>query len=110
MRRVVKPELLDELSPSDPRAIGTRADLRRVNFIMGHAGIRSRALRRHYHETDFRSRPLRLIELGAGDGTYQMACQTGYQGRNQYPGKTYDEVEVDLRRDCEKSNAWCSPC
>jgi hypothetical protein len=32
-----------------------------------------------------------------------MAYQTGYQGRNQYPGKTYDEVEVELRRNYEKS-------
>lgn len=69
MRRVVNPELLDGLAPADPRAVRSRADLRRVNFIMGHAGIRARALRQHYDETDFRARPLRLIELGAGDGT-----------------------------------------
>jgi hypothetical protein len=81
MRRVVKPELLDDLPPSDPRAIGSRADLRRVNFIMGHAGIRSRALRRHYHETDFRSRPLRLIELGAGDGTLLLRLARSWAAR-----------------------------
>ncbi len=69
MHRAVEPELLDDLPPADPRAVGSRADLRQLNFIMGHAGILSRAFRRHLAETVFRSRPLRLVELGAGDGT-----------------------------------------
>ena len=69
MRRAVEPELLDDLPPADPRAVGSRGDLRRLNFIMGHEGILSRAFRRHRGATSFRSRPLRLIELGAGDGT-----------------------------------------
>jgi hypothetical protein len=69
MQRIIEPELLAELSPSDPLAIAAHADLRRVNFIMGHADIRWRTLRRHYPERSRRARPLRLIELGAGDGT-----------------------------------------
>jgi hypothetical protein len=69
MCRIIEPELLDGLPPVDLRAIGSRADLRRLNFIMGHAGILSRASRRQLAETSFRSRPLRLVELGAGDGT-----------------------------------------
>jgi hypothetical protein len=69
MHRVVEPELLDDLPPTDPRAVGSRADLRRLNFIMGHAGILSRVLRQHLGEAAVRSRPLRLVELGAGDGT-----------------------------------------
>lgn len=35
--------------------------------------------------------------------TYQPAYRTGYEGRRQYPGKTYEEVEPNLRRDYEKS-------
>ncbi len=69
MRRVVEPELLDDLPPADSRGAGSRADLRRLNFIMGHAGILSRALRHQSTESSGRSRPLRLVELGAGDGT-----------------------------------------
>jgi hypothetical protein len=69
MRRVVKAELLDDLPPADPRAVGSRADLRRLNAIMGHARILSVAFRKHLDETLIRSRPLRLVELGAGDGT-----------------------------------------
>jgi len=35
--------------------------------------------------------------------TYQPAYRTGYEGRRQYPGKTYAEVEANLRRDYETS-------
>jgi len=69
MHRVVEPELLDELPPNDPRAVASRADLRRLNIIMGHTGILSRAFQHQAEATAFRSRPLRLVELGAGDGT-----------------------------------------
>jgi len=69
MHRVVEPELLDDLSPADPLAIGTRGDLRRVNFLMGHAGILTRAFCRHLDNNSISSQPLRLVELGAGDGT-----------------------------------------
>lgn len=69
MRRVIEPELLDDLPKADPRAMGSRADLRRLNFLMGHARILSRALCRHIDEPLARSQPLRLVELGAGDGT-----------------------------------------
>lgn len=69
MCRVVEPELLDDLPPADPRAVGSRADLRRLNSIMGHDDILSRAFHQHFDETFSRSRPLRLVELGAGDGT-----------------------------------------
>lgn len=82
MQRVVNPELLDQLAPADPRAIGSRADLRRVNFIMGHAGIRWRALRRHHREFDFHTRPLRLVELGAGDGTLLLRLARSWSARD----------------------------
>ena len=68
MRRQVQPELLDHLPPADPQAHGSRGDLRRLNFLMGHAGILSRAFRRHHDSGAVRSRPLRVVELGAGDG------------------------------------------
>ena len=69
MRRVVEPELLDNLRAADPRAVGSRADLRRLNFIMGHERILTRAFRLHHDEPNPGSRPFRLVELGAGDGT-----------------------------------------
>lgn len=69
MPRVVQPELLDDLPPGDPRSVGSRADLRRLNAIMGHAGILAKALGPHLHREPAPSRPLRICELGAGDGT-----------------------------------------
>jgi SAM-dependent methyltransferase len=72
MDRILKPELLDSLPSLDQRAVGSRADLRRLNFVMGHAGILARASRRQLSEISFRARPLRLVELGAGDGTFLL--------------------------------------
>jgi hypothetical protein len=34
---------------------------------------------------------------------YQPAFRTGYEGRGQYPGKTFEEVEAELQRDYENS-------
>jgi hypothetical protein len=73
MRRVVEAELLDHLPPTDAQAIGSRADLRRLNFIMGHADHVAGTLRQHLERTAFRSQPLRLMELGAGDGTFLLS-------------------------------------
>ncbi len=69
MRRVVEPELLDDLSPTDVRAIRSRGDLRRLNFLMAHVGWLTRAFFRQREATPADAVPLRLVELGAGDGT-----------------------------------------
>ena len=68
MKRRLEPELLDELPPGDPRATRSRRDLRRLNFLMGHAAIVARNLAGSDPKT-----PLRLAELGAGDGTFLLA-------------------------------------
>ena len=69
MRRILQPELLDDLSPEDPQGIGSRADLRRLNFLMGHPVHLSRAFRSQHRKNALPMRPLRVVELGAGDGT-----------------------------------------
>ena len=62
-RRAVVPERLDALPPGDPDAVASRRDLRRLNRIMGHAGIAARLVRRHA------AGPLRRVaDLGCGDG------------------------------------------
>jgi len=68
MRRIVEPELLDELPPAEAQAVGSRADLRRLNAIMGHAGIITRAFQFCFRAGG-ENRRLRVVELGAGDGT-----------------------------------------
>lgn len=45
----------------------------------------------------------KYVERDAAYATYQPAYRTGYEGRSQYPGRKYEEVEADLQRDYEKS-------
>ena len=69
MKRIVQPELLDTLSPADPRAIHSRRDLRRVNAWMRNHSIMADAL-----ENNLDGRAQRQItELGAGDGNFLLA-------------------------------------
>ncbi|MES2887801.1 MAG: hypothetical protein V4739_07280 [Pseudomonadota bacterium] len=69
--RIVEQERLDALPPGDPAAQRSRADLRRLHLAMGTRSILSRALRA------VRSPPtgqgsLRVLELGAGDGSLMV--------------------------------------
>lgn len=58
MKRVVEPELLDELSSDDPAAIRSRRDLRMINWFMGNEGW----IQRQIEEGES------MVELGAGTG------------------------------------------
>jgi hypothetical protein len=62
------PELLDELAPTDPLARRSRSDLQRLHRIMGTHSMMLRELRnlRLPHP------PVRILELGAGDGTLML--------------------------------------
>ena len=68
MKRVVESELLDELPPTDPQAIRSRRDLRRINAWMRHHAIMARALKSHLNGRA----PAQIVELGAGDGTFLL--------------------------------------
>lgn len=60
MRRVVRPELLDELPAGDPRALRSRRDLRLINLVMGNERWIARQVS---------SRTTgKIVELGAGEG------------------------------------------
>ena len=63
--RRMEPEWLDELPQSDPRAIRSRRDLRRINSWMLQPAIMARALRTHCTRT-----PRTILDLGAGDGSF----------------------------------------
>lgn len=67
MDRIVVPEQLDHLPPADPAARRSRADLRRINFLMGNAMILRRVLSARLSTTV--RRPWRILEAGAGDGS-----------------------------------------
>jgi len=64
--RLLVPEMLDTLVEDDPRAIHSRKDLRRINRIMGAAGILLHAL------ISMPTAPRRIIEFGAGDGSLML--------------------------------------
>lgn len=70
-RRIVRPEILDELPATDARAIRSRRDLQRVNRVMGSCGILSRAVRGALASAPQHA-PLRILELGAGDGSLTL--------------------------------------
>jgi hypothetical protein len=76
--RNVHPETLDHLTESDPRAVRSRADLRRINRIMGTRAIMTRAMR------DMVAAPRRIVELGAGDGTLMLGIARALARR--WPG------------------------
>jgi hypothetical protein len=63
--RVLTPEILDFLSPNDPRAIASRRDLARINKVMRQGTIMARAL------ADF-PLPKLLADLGGGDGRFLL--------------------------------------
>jgi hypothetical protein len=74
MKRIVEPELLDELPPDDPLAVRSRRDLCRVNAWMRNHAIMAGALRNHLNGHV----PGQITELGAGDGNFllQVAQKT----------------------------------
>lgn len=69
--RTVLPETLDELEENDPRARRARRDLRRVNAFMGARAILIRAMQPAADGRP-RDRTLRVLELGAGDGSLML--------------------------------------
>lgn len=67
--RSIRPELLDELLPADPRALRSRRDLQRLNACMGNAVFMARALRASFPDTA----PAMVTEVGGGDGTFLLS-------------------------------------
>jgi SAM-dependent methyltransferase len=88
MPRRLEPEVLDALPADDADAIRSRSDLRRVNRVMGTRAIFVRALRALAPRRDA-VRPIRILELGCGDGTLLLGV-----GRSL--GAAYGPVELTL--------------
>lgn len=63
--RVLTPELLDSLPPTNPAAQASRRDLRRLHPLLGQIGLWTR-----WFAENFPARPpASLADLGAGDGS-----------------------------------------
>ncbi|HSO44036.1 MAG TPA: class I SAM-dependent methyltransferase, partial [Rhodoferax sp.] len=71
MPRVVAAEALDGLPQDDPSAMRSRRDLRRVHRAMGTRQIILRALKA-MKLTRLEAEPLRILEIGAGDGSLML--------------------------------------
>ena len=85
MPRRVEPELLDSLPADDPRAVRSRNDLRRINRLMGTLGILGDAL-----EAAIGASPsVRIVELGAGDGSLMLRMA-------RQRAKRWPRVEIGL--------------
>ncbi len=91
MNRIVQPELLDVLPVNDPKAIRSRQDLRRLNAFMGHI----RMLAQRLEPFAGQSRPLRIVELGAGDGSCLLRVAQRLARRT--PASPIDATLVDLQ-------------
>src|SRR5664279_5157442 len=78
LQRCLEPETLDHLAPDDPAAQRSRRDLRRVNRVMGARGILVRALSRARPAPP--DRPLRVVELGCGDGLLMLDVARHWPG------------------------------
>lgn len=70
--RVVAAETLDGLAAHDPAAMRSRRDLQRIHRVMGNCAIVAGALRT-LTALHGPGKPLRVLELGAGDGTLMLA-------------------------------------
>lgn len=67
VKRNVVPELLDSLPPDHAAGLRSRKDLRRLNWLMGHAAIIASTL-----TTRLKRPPRTIAEIGAGDGTLML--------------------------------------
>jgi hypothetical protein len=64
----MEPEWLDELPAADPRALRSRRDLKRVNAWMRQVRIMARSMIRYSRKKP----PLRIVDLGTGDGSFTL--------------------------------------
>jgi hypothetical protein len=79
MARVVTSEILDVLSPDDPRALRSRRDLALINAVMCQSRIMAEAL------SAFKA-PKLVVDLGGGDGRFMLRVAKRLAGR--WPGVT----------------------
>jgi hypothetical protein len=97
--RTLHPELVDELPADHPGAMQSRRDLRRINTLMGHAGILARSLRPVFPLQP----PSRIVEIGAGDGEILLRVARRMAGAWRDVDVTFVDLQ-DLLRDKTKAD------
>jgi hypothetical protein len=78
LARQLTPEWLDRLPSDDPAARRSRRDLRRINAAMGNFSWLEGELRQIAARNG--KRPLRAVELGAGDGGFGQRLERRWPG------------------------------
>ena len=100
--RIVRPELLDDLAPTDPRARRSRRDFQRMHRAMGTVSI----LRRAIVQLRLAMPPTHVLELGAGDGTIPLRLAQALEPRWPDVSLTvldrYDLLSNDTREGCRQ--------
>ncbi|WP_327080484.1 hypothetical protein [Polaromonas sp. CG_9.5] len=79
MERIVTDETLDGLAEDDPAAMRSRRDLQRIHRVMGTRSILVKALR-GLSASRPQGVPLRVLELGAGDGSLMLGVAQALKG------------------------------
>jgi SAM-dependent methyltransferase len=102
LARVLEPETLDHLAPDDPVAQRSRRDLRRVNAFMGARRILARAMARAL--PDAPSEPLRILEVGCGDG--RLMLDVARHRDTRWPGARIDLLDRQPLVDAETVAAY----
>jgi hypothetical protein len=98
--RTLQPELLDMLPPDDADAMRSRRDLRRINAVMGQAGMMAARLRAL-------PQPKTLVDLGGGDGRFLLAVarRLPWRGVTAVIADRQDIAGVETRRGLA-ARAW----
>jgi len=100
LSRSVEPELLDQMSAGDLRAIRARRDLKRLNTVILQTGIMARILVEHWGP----HQPRTILDLGAGDGTFMLSVARRLAAR--WPGVTVTLLDQQSMVSPETRNAF----
>ena len=79
--RTVVAEELDSLEAADPSAMRSRRDLQRIHRAMGTCGILASELHAVLANSPAGRSPVRILELGAGDGTLMLRVANALKPR-----------------------------
>jgi hypothetical protein len=76
--RMVNPEMLDHLAANDPAAQHARRDLQRIHRVMGSSAIVAEGWKAlwpelHQQPRNVAAEPMRVLELGCGDGSLLLS-------------------------------------
>lgn len=96
---------MTESNVADPIGTGVEEVVRSIGGLPGKAVAEKMdpAVEDAYWKTNFSRQG--YVKLHSHYANYQAAYRAGYEGRERYPGKSYEEMEAELQRGYENSKA-----